>query len=140
MRSLVNIHAKSIKLEKRVSGCDVLNGPKTDESCLTEVGSVEDDSHGQTTDGTGDGDGHDPGEDEETDSLPVDGLDGAVAETDTDGGTSDAHGGRDGERVLREDQDGESSTHLHGATWNELVYAKCEIWLCGTYLCWESGR
>jgi hypothetical protein len=60
---------------------------------LGKVRSVEDDAHGQTTDGTGDGDGHDPGEDEETDSLPVDGLDGAVAETDPDGGAGDAHGG-----------------------------------------------
>ena len=62
--------------------------------CLTcEVRSVEDDAHGQTTDGTSDGDGHDPGEDEETNSLPVDSLDCSVAKTDTNGGTSDAHGG-----------------------------------------------
>jgi hypothetical protein len=88
------------------------------------VRGVEDDSHGETTNGTSDGDGHDPGEDEETNTLPVDGLDSSVAETDTDGGTSDTHGGRDRERVLREDQDGESGTHFHRATWDELV---CEM-------------
>ena len=78
--------------------------------------SVEDDAHGETTDSTGDRNSHDPGEDEETNSLPVDGLDGSIAETDANSGTSDAHGGRDGERVLRKDQDGKSSAHLHGAT------------------------
>jgi hypothetical protein len=90
---------------------------KANAICSREVGSVEDDGHGDTTDGTGNGDGHDPGEDKESDSLPVDGLDGAVAETDTDGGTSNAHGCRDGKRVLREDQDSERGTHLHGATY-----------------------
>lgn len=78
--------------------------------------SVEDDTHGQTTDGTGDGDRHDPGEDEKTNSLPVDGLDGSIAETDTDGSTGNAHGGRDRKGVLREDQDSERGTHFHGAT------------------------
>jgi hypothetical protein len=87
------------------------------------VRSVEDDSHGDTTDGTGDGDGHDPGEDKQTNTLPVNSLDGTVAETDTNSSTSDAHGGGNGERVLREDQDGKSSTHLHRATCVELVYA-----------------
>jgi hypothetical protein len=85
------------------------------------VRSVEDNAHGQTTNSTGDRDGHDPGEDEETNSLPVDSLDGSVAETDTNGSTSDAHGSRDRERVLREDQDGESGTHLHRATCDELA-------------------
>jgi hypothetical protein len=107
---------------------------------LTEVRGVEDDGHGETTDGTSNGNGHDPGEDEETNTLPVDGLDGSVAKADTDGRTSDTHGGGDGKGVLREDQDGESGTHLHRATWDELV---CEIsrWSVNrTYLCWESGR
>ncbi len=88
---------------------------------LTKVGSVEDDTHGKTTNGTGDGNGHDPGEDKETNSLPVDSLDSPVAETDTDGSTSDAHGCRDRERVLGEDQDGEGSTHLHRATTRRRV-------------------
>lgn len=83
---------------------------------LTEVRSVEDDAHGQTTNGASDGNGHDPREDEETNSLPVDSLDGSVAETDTNGGTGDAHGGGDGERVLGEDQDSKGGTHFHRAT------------------------
>jgi hypothetical protein len=85
------------------------------------VRSVEDNAHSKTTNGAGDGNGHDPGEDKETNTLPVDSLDGTVAETDTDGGTGDAHGRRDGERVLREDEDGERGTHLHGATTRRRV-------------------
>jgi hypothetical protein len=104
------------------------------------MGSVEDDGHGNTTDGSSDGDGHDPREDEETDSLPVDGLDGAIAETDTDGGTGDAHGGGDGEGVLRKDEDGKRGTHFHGATWRELACATIHWKVIETYLCWESGR
>ncbi|KAK6833440.1 hypothetical protein PG987_008134 [Apiospora arundinis] len=68
-----------------------------------------------TSKGTGDGDGHDPRQHEQTDSLPVDGLDGAVAETDTDGGTGDAHRRRHRQRVLREDENGDGGTHFHGA-------------------------
>ena len=83
---------------------------------LVEVGSVENDTHGKTTNGTGNGDGHDPGEDKETNTLPIDSLDGTVAETNTDGSTSDAHGCRDGKGVLREDENSKRSTHLHGAT------------------------
>jgi hypothetical protein len=83
---------------------------------LLEVRGVESKTHKTSTDKTGDGNGHDPGEDEEENSLPVDGLDAAVAETDTDGGTSDAHRGRHGELVLREDKDSDSSAHLHGGT------------------------
>ena len=91
---------------------------------LTEVRSVENDTHGETTNGSGNGNGHDPGEDEEADSLPVDSLDGAVAKTHTDSSTGNAHGGRDREGVLREDQDRKSGTHFHGATYPELVFAK----------------
>lgn len=88
---------------------------------LTEVRSVEDDTHGKTTNSTGNGDGHDPREDKETNTLPVDSLDGAVAKTDTDSGASDAHRCRNGKGVLREDEDGKSSTHLHGATTRRRV-------------------
>lgn len=34
-------------------------------------------------------------------------------ETDTDSRTRDAHGGRDGERELREDKNSNGRTHLH---------------------------
>jgi hypothetical protein len=81
---------------------------------LDEVRGIEDQAHENTTDGTGDGDGSDPGEKEETNSLEVDCLDGTVAETDTDSGTSNAHGGGNWKGVLREDKDSDSSAHLHG--------------------------
>jgi hypothetical protein len=81
---------------------------------LGEVRGVEQDGHHAATNEAGNGDGHDPGEDQEADSRPVDGLVGTVAQTDTDGGTSDAHGRRDGQLELREEQDGDGGTHLHG--------------------------
>jgi hypothetical protein len=84
------------------------------------VRSVEDDTHEETTDGSGNGDGHDPGEAEKADSLPVDGAEGSVAETDTNGGTSDAHRGRDGQSILREDEDSDSGT-LFELAWFSLV-------------------
>jgi hypothetical protein len=78
--------------------------------------SIEEETHEHTGQSSGNRDSHDPGEQEETDSVEVDGLEGTVAESDTDGGTGDTHGGGDGERVLGEDEDGESGTHLHGTT------------------------
>lgn len=77
---------------------------------------VQQDAHQAATNETGDGDGHDPGEDQETDSLPVDSLEGTVAETDTDSGASNAHGGGDGQLELREQKNGNGGTHLHGRT------------------------
>lgn len=85
------------------------------------MGSVEEQTHYHTTEGTGNGNGHDPGEQQESNSLEVDGFEGAVAETNANGGTSDAHGGGNGQRVLREDEDGNGSTHLHGATTRRRV-------------------
>ena len=75
---------------------------------------VKHDAHGQTTDGTSDGNGQDPGEDEQAHTLPVHGPDVAIAQTDTDGGASNAHGSRHGERELREHEDGDGGAHLHG--------------------------
>jgi hypothetical protein len=83
---------------------------------LLEMRGVESKTHETSTDKTGDGDGHDPREDEKENSLPVDSLDTAVAETNTDGSTSDTHGGRHGELVLREDKDSNGGAHLHGGT------------------------
>jgi hypothetical protein len=48
-------------------------------------------------------------------TLKVDGLESAVAETNTHGGTGNAHRGRDGERVMRKDKNRESGTHFHRA-------------------------
>lgn len=88
---------------------------------------VEDQRHEDTANGSGDGDGHDPGEDEETDTLEVDGLEGAVAQADTDGGARDAHGGRDGEGVLREDEHGDGGAHLHGRATRRRVVSDLSI-------------
>lgn len=80
-----------------------------------EVRSVEEKTHEDTTKGTSNGDGHDPGEDQEADTLEVYGLEGAVAKTNTDGSSSNAHGGGDRQGKLGEDEDGDGGTHLHGA-------------------------
>lgn len=82
----------------------------------SEVRGVNEETHQTSTKGAGDGNGHDPGEQQETDTLEVDSLQGTVAETDADGGTGDTHGGGDGEGVLGEDEDGEGGTHFHGGT------------------------
>lgn len=81
--------------------------------CLP-VRSVNSQGHEAAANETGNGDGHDPGEEEEADTLPVDGLEGAVAEADADGRARDAHGRRHGQRVLREDQDGDGGPQFHG--------------------------
>ena len=75
---------------------------------------VKEETHEDTTDGSSNGDGHDPGKQQEAYSLPVDGSEGAVAETDADGGTGDAHTSGDGQGVLGEDEDTDSGTHFHG--------------------------
>ena len=71
-------------------------------------------------------------EQQKTNTAPVDGLEWAVAETDTDGGSSDTHGGWDGQLVLREDEDSDGSTQFHGGTtrrWvvGDLVAHDCQV-------------
>jgi hypothetical protein len=78
------------------------------------VRSIEKKTHENTAKGASDGDGGDPRKHEETNSLPVDSLEGTVAETDTYSGTSNAHGGGDWKRVLGEDENSDGSTHFHG--------------------------
>ena len=76
--------------------------------------SIKSQGHEASADETGNGNSHDPGEEQEAESLPVDGLEGTVAETNTNSCAGDAHGSRDGESILREDEDGDGGTHLHG--------------------------
>lgn len=76
--------------------------------------SVEEEGSQAAANKSGNGNRHDPREDEEADSLPVDSLESAVAETNTDGGAGNAHGSRDGKLVLGEDKDSDGSTHFHG--------------------------
>lgn len=81
-----------------------------------ELGGVEENTHQNTAEGTGNWNGHDPRKQEKTNSLEVDSLQSSIAEANADGGASNAHGGRDGERELREDEDSDGSAHLHRAT------------------------
>ena len=85
--------------------------------CLCKVRSIEEQAHEYSSESAGDGDGGDPCEEEEADPVEVNCLQGAVVEADTDGSASDAHRGRDGKRVLGEDEDGDGGAHLHRATW-----------------------
>lgn len=77
---------------------------------------INEKTHQTSTNGAGDGDGHDLGEQQETETLEVDSLQGTVTETDADGGTGDIHRGRDGEGVLGEDEDGEGGAYLYRGT------------------------
>lgn len=48
--------------------------------------------HQTTTDSSSDGNRHDPGQDQEPDTLEVDGAEGTVAQANADGGAGNAHG------------------------------------------------
>ena len=78
---------------------------------------IEERPHDNTNESTSNGDSHNPCKQEETDSLEVDSLEGTVAKTDTNSGTSDAHGSGDWERVLREDEEGHGG---HPSPWMNL--------------------
>jgi hypothetical protein len=100
---------------------------------LSKVGSIKEQTHQTSTDSTSDRNSHDPGKQQETNTLEVNGLERSVAETDTDSGTSDTHRGRDREGVLREHKDSDGSTHFHGGTTaggviGDLVTHDC-LWL-----------
>jgi hypothetical protein len=81
-----------------------------------KVRSIEEETHGNSTNETGNGDSHDPREEQEANSLPVNSPEGTIAKTNANSGTGDTHGSRDGKLILGEDEDGDGSTHLHGGT------------------------
>jgi hypothetical protein len=83
--------------------------------------SIKCQSHQNSSNETGDRDGHHPREEQEAHTLPVDSLESAVAETNTDGRTSDAHRSGHGQLVLGEDEDGDGGSHLHGRTTGRRV-------------------
>lgn len=83
---------------------------------ILEMRCVKEETHEDAAQRAGDGDSHDPGHDEQADTLEVDSLERAIAQADSNGGAGDAHRCGDGEGELREDQDGDGSAHLHGAT------------------------
>ena len=84
--------------------------------CSLEVRSVENDAHKTTTGDRGDGDRKDPAQEDPAKCPPVDSLPAARDESDTGGGTHDAHGGGDWEGVLRGKQDSDGRSKLHGET------------------------
>lgn len=77
-------------------------GAKKPIPCLLrpEMRSVEQDAHEDTGKCAGNWNSHNPGENKETNSLPVDSLESTVAKTDTNSGSGDTHGSGDWKRVL----------------------------------------
>lgn len=64
---------------------------------VAPAGSVDDDTAEAAGDDASDGEGDDPAHVDPGDHAPVDGSPGTGAQTNTDGSTSDALGGGDGE-------------------------------------------
>lgn len=58
-----------------------------------KVRRIQEQAHQATTKSTSNRNSHDPSQEQETNTLEVDSLEGTVAETDADGGARDAHGG-----------------------------------------------
>ena len=82
----------------------------------TPARSVEDNGHEQTRNQTSAGQGDDPTHVDPGYHAPVDTPPCTVTETDTDGSTTDALGGRDRKLQLSGHDDGSSSTEFHGET------------------------
>lgn len=61
------------------------------------------------------GDRHDPSQSQQSHPLPVDGLEGAIAQTDPDSRACNAHGRRHGQLVLTEDKDCNGGAQFHRA-------------------------
>jgi hypothetical protein len=57
------------------------------------VGGIKDKTHKTSPESTSDRDGENPGREQKGHTLEVDSLERTVTETDTDGGTGNAHGG-----------------------------------------------
>jgi hypothetical protein len=107
---------------------------------LAEVRRIEEQPHQHTAESSSDRDRHNPCGDEQADTLPVNGTPGAVAKADADSSTSDAHGCRDGQGELREDEDGDGRAHFHGAAAGgrvvgDFVAHDCELSL----VCFRCG-
>jgi hypothetical protein len=87
----------------------------TNSAHLAEVRCVKEKTHQNTAKRASDRDCHDPRSNEQSDTLPVDCLVSAVAKSNADGGTGNAHRRRDGEGKLRKDEDGDGGAHFHAA-------------------------
>lgn len=77
---------------------------------------IDEQAHQHTSESASNRDSKDPADQKESDSVPVDGLECAVTETDTDGGAGDAHRCRNGERKLRKEKDSNGGTKFHRGT------------------------
>lgn len=73
-------------------------------------------NHQQTRDQTSTRQGDDPTAEDETDLLPVDGLEVEVAERNTNGGTSQTLCSGDGESETGSEEDSDGGTKFHGET------------------------
>ena len=80
-----------------------------------KVRSIEEETHNHPRQGPSNRDSQDPRQQQQANTLKVDGLDGAIAQSHPDGGARDTHGGRHGQRELRKDKHGDGRAHLHGA-------------------------
>ena len=80
-----------------------------------EVRGIKHQTHQYTPKRSSNRNSSNPRKKQEANSLEINSLQRAIAETDTDGGAGDAHGCRDGKGELREDEDGDSGAHFHGA-------------------------
>ncbi|KAJ3536198.1 hypothetical protein NMY22_g6134 [Coprinellus aureogranulatus] len=81
-----------------------------------EMRSVEDDTHKAGGGRRCDGDGHNPAHEDPANCPPIRRPPVTVAKGDTDGGANDAHGGRDGDTVLRGEDDGDGGAKFHRET------------------------
>ena len=77
---------------------------------------IDEQSHQDSTQRARDGNRHDPRQQQQPDSLEVDGLERAIAQSHADGSARDAHGGRHRQRVLREDEHRDGGSHFHRTT------------------------
>jgi hypothetical protein len=100
---------------------------------------IKEKRHRDSAQSSSDGDSHDPSRHEEADTLPVDGLVSAIAETHANRSAGDAHGGRDGEGELREDEDGDGGAHLHAAAARGGVVGDFVAHDCGDLLARALG-
>jgi hypothetical protein len=82
---------------------------------LSKMRRIQKQRHRDSAQSSSNRNSHDPSRHEQADTLPIDGLVGSVAEANTHRGAGDAHGGRDGEGELREDEDGDGGAHFHAA-------------------------
>lgn len=84
-------------------------------SHLREVRRIQKQPHKHTTNRARNRDRHNPRRQQQANTLPVDRLVSAIAQTDTHSGAGNAHRRRDGEGELAENEHGDGGAHLHAA-------------------------